>query len=625
MGIKVSEESINEELAINERPIVLSSSSFGILRKQLVRNIGMERIGSFLFHFGWEMGIKDAEKAKDEGLSLEELIKKGPLLHIESGHIRGIVHDCDVKHDESGNVLSVFGRGVWKDSYEAIEHKKMLGISRKPVCHTLIGYSSGFMSTAFGEPLLAKEITCIGAGDAECRWIVRTEKEWAEEAQTDLPMYNETSIVEELEYTYDQLLEQKNIITRLADFQQKLTEEVLNGNTMQEIADIVYEIGRIPVVIVGLDFRTAIYSGLSEREHEELKLDLEQHLEKQEMPYLKSDKGNQLPSIKNKVIKTAVQERLITPVLVQKEVLGYCSFVYRGDREPHAEDYLFLNRCANAASIILLNEKTKFESFERMKGNFLEHILTGKFDAGEIIRRGQYTNVNLEEPYHITVVNYESPETSLEESFIFQEQLLETAFRYFHDNGQNILVGNHDGSLALLITEEKNERTSISVEIEKFHEFIKRKYPQAIFRFGISNTGRAIENAPNHWEEAKIALRFARKKEIVLFQSLGIIGVLINTQNTEGIKMIAHQELGAMYDTKDPKKAEQLKTLYIFLMNAGKLEQTMSDLALSMSGLRHRIDKIENILGKNLRDPNEGYQLLMILKCLIALGELTIE
>lgn len=607
------------------RRIVLSSSSFGILREQLVRNIGIERIGGFLFHFGWEMGIKDAEKAVEEGLSLEELIKKGPLLHIESGHIRGVTHDCDVKYDEWGHVESVFGRGVWKDSYEAIEHKKMLGTSKKPVCHTLIGYSSGFMSTAFGEPLLAKEVSCVGAGDAECRWIVRTEKEWAAESQADMPMYNETPIVEELEYTYDQLLEQKNIITRLADFQQKLTEEVVNGNTMQEIADIVYEIGRIPVVIVDLNFRTVIYSGLSEQKYEELKLDMDQYLEKQKMPYLKSDKGKHLLPFKNKVIKTAFQERLITPVLVQKEVLGYCSFVYDETRETHTEDYLFLNRCANAASIILLNEKTKFESFERMKGDFLDHILNASFGADEIIRRGQYTNVNLEEPYHITVADYESPETSLEESFVFQEQLLETAFRYFNENRKNILVGNHNGYLVLLITEEKTKSTWIDVEIEKFHEFIRRKYPQVIFKFGISNMGRAIENAPNHWEEAKIALRFALKKEIVLFKSLGIVGVLINSQNTEAVKMIAQQELGSMYDSKDSKKTEQLKTLYTFLMNGGKLEQTMTDLSLSMSGLRHRIDKIESLLGKNLRDPDETHQLLMILKCLIALGELTIE
>ena len=70
-----------------------------------------------------------------------------------------------------------------------------------------------------------------------------------------------------------------------------------------------------------------------------------------------------------------------------------------------------------------------------------------------------------------------------------------------------------------------------------------------------------------------------------------------------GIKMIAKEELGLLYNMEDPKAIELLKTLYIYLLNGGKLEQTMSDLALSMSGLRHRIKRIESLLEKDLRDP----------------------
>ena len=51
----------------------------------------------------------------------------------------------------------------------------------------------------------------------------------------------------------------------------------------------------------------------------------------------------------------------------------------------------------------------------------------------------------------------------------------------------------------------------------------------------------------------------------------------------------------------------------------------MSDLALSMSGLRHRIRRIEELLKKDIRDPEEMHQLLLILKALIALGEISIH
>ncbi|WML28328.1 hypothetical protein [Neobacillus sp. OS1-33] len=51
----------------------------------------------------------------------------------------------------------------------------------------------------------------------------------------------------------------------------------------------------------------------------------------------------------------------------------------------------------------------------------------------------------------------------------------------------------------------------------------------------------------------------------------------------------------------------------------------MSDLSLSMSGLRHRISRIESLLEKDLRDSDEMHQLLLIIKSLIAVGELTLD
>ncbi len=161
--------------------------------------------------------------------------------------------------------------------------------------------------------------------------------------------------------------------------------------------------------------------------------------------------------------------------------------------------------------------------------------------------------------------------------------------------------------------------------IKQFYDYLMQKYPRGEFKFGISNKGDNITYASKYYEEATIALRLAIKNKIVPFQTLGIVGVLINSKNKDGIKMIAEQELGPLYNTNDPKAIELIKTLYIYLFNGGKLEQTMSDLSLSMSGLRHRINKIESLLEKDLRDSNEMHQLLLIIKSLIALGELDLE
>ena len=50
----------------------------------------------------------------------------------------------------------------------------------------------------------------------------------------------------------------------------------------------------------------------------------------------------------------------------------------------------------------------------------------------------------------------------------------------------------------------------------------------------------------------------------------------------------------------------------------------MLDLNLSMSGLVYRIQKIEELLGRELRNSKHAFELTLLLESLIVLGELEI-
>ena len=621
MKIRINDKAYNPDREVDDRQITTSSTALGILRHQLAQNIGVERIKGFLIRFGWEMGVTDAKQALKTDISLETLIEQGPIVHMNRGHIRGFSHECTVEFDDDHNIVSLLGKGTWIDSFEAIEHVKRLGISDTQVCHTLVGYSNGFMSTICGHTVLTKEITCVGKGDAECSWITRTQKEWQSDMNEELYYYEEIPIMKELEYTYEQLLEQQQFVTKLSNFQKRLTEEISNGSNLQTIANLVYTLVQIPILIEDTDFRTITYAGLSEESYLALKADMDQYIQAER-------KDKQLLPLGKRTIRTNLQERLITPIFVQKRVLGYCSFIY-GDLKNNQpeEDYLLLDRFANAASLILLNEKTRFESFERMKGIFLEQILQAQLPTNEIIKRGKYANLDLEKSYYIVVMQYQKTERSrlsIEEEFYLQEQFLESIFQFFNKKKYQVLTGQREGKLIFLVM--KNDQiVSIEAVTLNLNEYLTETFPRGAFKFGISNEGDDIQQASSHYEEAMIALRLAIKKQIVPFHSLGIVGVLINSHNINGIKMMAQKELGSLYDTEDPKVVELLKTIYIYLSNGGKLEQTMNELALSMSGLRHRIKKIESLLEKDLRNPDDMHELLMIIKALIALGELEME
>ena len=225
MIINIHDEAYNDEMVKNERPMATSSSALWIMRDQLERNIGTKRIKGFLVRVGWEMGANDAKEALKKNISIKTLIEQGPIVHMKNGHIRGFTHECSAQFNENDEVVSLHGSGTWIDSYEAVEQLKRQGLSDTQVCHTLIGYSSGFMTTICGQTVLAKETTCIAKGDPVCTWITRTKKEWDSMMEDELSYYQEISIMEELEYTYEQLLEQQKFLTQLSEFQKNSTRK----------------------------------------------------------------------------------------------------------------------------------------------------------------------------------------------------------------------------------------------------------------------------------------------------------------------------------------------------------------------------------------------------------------
>ncbi|MFC2948062.1 V4R domain-containing protein [Virgibacillus sediminis] len=619
MYIHVPKDSYRISSDENNRKITINPSIFGILFQQLKKNIGEKRVKSFLFHYGWEMGVHDGKEALEQDFPKEAYIRYGPRLHINSGHIRGIEHESRAEFDEDGNLLSIFSEGSWLESYEAREYLKVQGVSETPVCHTLAGYSSGYMSTIFHKPILAKEITCVGCGHEKCSWELKTKEEWEKENEEGVELFEEETIINELSYTYEQLLDQRKFLQELADFQKELTDEIINGSDLKKLVNKASDMIQTPIIIESAEKEYIAHSGLTEEQYHQLQDDLKANSGDSTYLFAKQP----YPS-KGEIIRTDIQTRLFTPLIVQKRIVGFCSFVYKGETDQNFEkDYLFLDRFSNAISLVMLNEKTEFESMERMKGNFLERMIAGRLPKNEIIKRGNYTGMDLSNPYYIMVIDYETNLDSMEEEFQLGEDIYESIIRYFNSHQEPILAGHYERKLIICNTIDKKKTQDKQKIITGLHALLKKKYKNFTFSFGISTVADDIEQINKYVEEATVCIGLTTGGEITFFRDLGILGILINSGNKQAIKLLAEEKLGPVFEEKNEK--ELIRTLYLYLLNGGKLEKTMNDLALSMGGLRHRIRKLEDILEVDLRNANVMHELLLLLQSLIALGEWDFE
>ncbi|MFC2949719.1 XylR N-terminal domain-containing protein [Virgibacillus sediminis] len=606
----VSIEENNVQREEDTKDILSTTEAFGLLRRELIDNLGVDRVKGFLLRYGWRLGARDAEEAMKLDDSLDFLLRQASLLHLNTGHVGDIQSERMIEREENEDIKSFQGIGKWIDSFEAKEHIKHHGISKSPVCHTLTGYANGYMSTVTKEKILVVETSCVGRGDKECIYETKLLEDWDAETQQEQKYYEEKPIVEELEYTYEQLLKERNYIDMIADFHKRLTESVSNGSNLKEIANSVHDSLHVPVTIEDLGFENISYSGLREEEfasfHEELQEELENRKRGQELPRFRKAVQLKMPD----------HVRLVNPIFLQKKVVGYCTFVYPAgkSRDPQ-QDVPFIERMANAASLILLNEKTSFEALEKMKGNLLEQMLMGDYSSREeILSRGRYMNFDFDQPYYIAVVEVNKKG--------LHERVVETISKYLDIQGYKALTGFYENSITMYIPAESSKKEDVWKLLEKLHQHMEHALPAFSCRIAVSDRATDIEKIEESREKALIALRRSEKTKIADYEDLGILGVLINSKNTSIIKELADKELGPLFEADKEKNNELTRTLYVFLSNGGNLQQTMDDLALSMSGLTYRKNKIEKLIGKDLRNPAQSYQLLLILDSLIALDEI---
>ncbi len=162
-----------------QRVVILSAAAMGLLRKELVDTLGIDTARRLLLRFGFADGYHDAVSLRDRSRwsSPEEGLRAGAQLHTLEGIVRADV--IRIEHDQATGRFEE--EVVWRDSYEAEQHTLHYGPSASPVCWSLVGYSSGYVSACMGREIYFREIECLGQGATACSVVGRDADSWGDE------------------------------------------------------------------------------------------------------------------------------------------------------------------------------------------------------------------------------------------------------------------------------------------------------------------------------------------------------------------------------------------------------------------------------------------------------------
>ncbi|HNV03281.1 MAG TPA: sigma-54-dependent Fis family transcriptional regulator [Vicinamibacterales bacterium] len=162
-----------------QRVVILSAAAMGLLRKELIQTLGIETARRVLLRFGFADGYHDAINLKDQLGWSDPLdgVRAAATIHALEGIVRAEFLRLD--HDPA---TGAFGCELaWQRSYEGEQHLEHYGRGSQPVCWSLVGYISGYVSASLGAEIYFRETRCVGLGHGECRLVGRHAGGWGED------------------------------------------------------------------------------------------------------------------------------------------------------------------------------------------------------------------------------------------------------------------------------------------------------------------------------------------------------------------------------------------------------------------------------------------------------------
>jgi DNA-binding NtrC family response regulator len=237
-----------------QRALLLDAVAMGLLRKYLVENFGVTAARAVLTQFGFAHGWRMAEamQAEFKWESDDDWRRAGTRIHALEGLFRV----------ETGGQEALSKEGVMLTaSYEAEQHLLHFGRADDPMCWTICGLTSGYLSRTTGKEIYVLEDRCLGKGDAACHLLGRTREEWGDERAQELRFFEPSRLKECLDVSLNRVTETlKDAERKLRDHRRALVrvardvEEplgiVAKSPSMETLVDLARRVAKVDSTVL---------------------------------------------------------------------------------------------------------------------------------------------------------------------------------------------------------------------------------------------------------------------------------------------------------------------------------------------------------------------------------------
>ncbi|MEW6080959.1 MAG: PucR family transcriptional regulator ligand-binding domain-containing protein [Bacillota bacterium] len=289
---------------------------------------------------------------------------------------------------------------------------------------------------------------------------------------------------------------------------------------------------------------------------------------------------------------------------------------------------LLLAQCSLPVALALLFERTFKEAEWRMQRGFFDDLLDGLIPKEVLQRRAHAYGVNLAGCHCVLVADTKvragrgrDPEQEDPVS-IEKEKLKKMAIRMVDTEADGGFVMSRGDLLIVLPQFPKAHRRAVLQEAKRIAEMlaqeISRRLSHVTASIGVGCYCAEIGELPKGFSTARNAIevgsRLRGSSGVHCWDDLGVYQLLLAVKGAGEPAAFVSERLRPLLDHSNPRNAELLQTLEVFLACRGNHEQTASRLHLHRNTVKYRLQQVRSRLGYDPMERSLEVELALALR-----------
>ena len=294
-------------------------------------------------------------------------------------------------------------------------------------------------------------------------------------------------------------------------------------------------------------------------------------------------------------------------------VLGLLALMDPGHRAG-TTDVMALEHGATVLAVELARLRGLADTELRVRRELVHDLLTGTGDESAHLR-AEALGYDLGRPHQVAVVE-------VAESSPAQEDVLHATRRVLRHQQLPCLLGSMAGTVVIVAAAgDRGDWEALRAGI------VAELGDGSRCRIGVGDAYPRPSELPRSLREARLALRMqkasASAERTSLFADLDVLRMLAAVDDLTDVEAFVRKWLGALAAYDERKHTQLVKTLIQYLQHGGGYEATSRALSVHRSTLKYRLQRIRELTGFDLGDPETHFNLQLAARAYVTLQALT--